>query len=212
MENSRLRLLQLLQQHGRATVDQLARYIGLASATVRRHLDILQRDRLVAFDQVKKKVGRPEYSFYLTESGHEVLPKAYDRLLAGVLHELEVLPGGKVGAHVAEESLSRGLLQRLAVETAERYQAKSSSGDLSQRIALTREALEQESFSPEIEQRDGSLQVRLSNCPFRSVALKNPAVCAYDKALVSALLGSEVVQIQCIRDGDVNCCYVAEMS
>lgn len=211
MENSRLRLLQLLQQHGRATVDQLARDVGLASATVRRHLDILQRDRLVAFDQVKKKVGRPEYSFYLTESGHEVLPKGYDRLLAGVLHELEVLPGEEVGAH-AEESLSRDLLQRLAVETAKRYQVNHSSSDLNQRIALAREALEQESFAPEIELREGSLQVRLCNCPFRSVALENSAVCAYDQALVSALLGAEVVQIRCIRDGDVNCCYVADVA
>lgn len=211
MENSRLRLLQLLQQHGRATVDQLARDVGLASATVRRHLDILQRDRLVAFDQVKKKVGRPEYSFYLTESGHEVLPKAYDRLLAGVLHELAALPGEEVGSH-AEESLSRDLLQRLAVETAKSYQVNPSSRDLSQRIAVTREALEQESFAPEIEQRDGLVQICLSNCPFRSVALENSAVCAYDKALVSALLGSEVVQIRCIRDGDVNCCYVADVA
>ena len=211
MENSRLRLLQLLQQYGRATVDQLARNIGLASATVRRHLDILQRDRLVAFDQVKKKVGRPEYSFYLTESGHEVLPKAYDRLLAGVLHELDDLPEENVGAHV-EENLSHDLLQRLAVSTAKRYQVNPSSRDLSQRIALAQEALEQESFAPEIERRDDSLHIRLCNCPFRSVALENPAVCAYDKALVSALLGSEVVQISCIRDGDVSCCYVAEMA
>ena len=209
MENSRIRLLQPLQQHGRATVDQLARDVGLASATVRRHLDILQRDRLVAFDQVKKKIGRPEYSFYLTEDGQEVLPKGYDRLLGGVLQELALLPQAEVGAHVGGNLLTN-LLQRVALQTAENYQVNPSNNDFSQRVALVEDVLEHESFAPEIEQRDGSLQICLHNCPFRSVALENAAVCAYDKALVSALLGSDVVRVSCIRDGDVSCCYVAD--
>ncbi len=37
---------------GSVTVDELAKDIGLAPATIRRHLDILQRDQLAAFEQV----------------------------------------------------------------------------------------------------------------------------------------------------------------
>ena len=69
MEGARLRILQLLQKHSNDTVEGLANAIGLAPATIRRHLDILQRDRLVTFEEVRKRTGRPEYSFYLTEGG-----------------------------------------------------------------------------------------------------------------------------------------------
>ena len=71
MEGPRLRILQLLQKNTNDTVGGLAQAIGLAVATIRRHLDILRRDPLVAFEEVRKKTGRPEYSFFLTEDGQE---------------------------------------------------------------------------------------------------------------------------------------------
>ena len=70
MEGTRLGILTLLQ-HQTATVDQLSTKLGLASPTVRRHLDILQRDRFVTFQAVRRKQGRPEHAYSLTEEGHE---------------------------------------------------------------------------------------------------------------------------------------------
>ena len=74
MEGTRLLILQLLQKNNSDTVEGLAKAIGLAPATIRRHLDILQRDRFVAFEEIRKKTGRPEYSFFLTHDGPETLP------------------------------------------------------------------------------------------------------------------------------------------
>ena len=54
MEGTRLRILQLLQRNSCDTVDGLAKSIGLAPATIRRHLDILQCDRFVSFEEVRK--------------------------------------------------------------------------------------------------------------------------------------------------------------
>ena len=88
MEGSRFRILQQLQKKTNDTVGGLAGAMELAPATIRRHLDILQRDRLVAFKGVRKKTGRPEYSFYLTEDGHQALPKSYDVLLRLLVDEL----------------------------------------------------------------------------------------------------------------------------
>ena len=69
----------------------MAKEIGLAPATVRGHLDILQRDRLVDFAEVRQRTGRPGYAFYLTDAGHETLPKGYDVLLGLVVQELDTL-------------------------------------------------------------------------------------------------------------------------
>ena len=207
MESPRLRILQFLQRRGRASVEQLAWDVGLASATVRRHLDILQRDHLIAYDLAKKRTGRPEHSFYLTEEGQDVMPKGYDRLLSSVLQELAILsqPGAAVQAG---EELDRSLLQRAALQTVRSNGVARSQDTLDGRITRLQNFLEAEGYFPEVEHVNGSLRIGLRNCPFRRVAMENPAICAYDNALLSAMLGTEVIQEQSIRNGDIGCCFV----
>ena len=91
LEGTRLNVLSILQRQGSITVDQLAQVTGLASATIRRHLDILQRDNLVAFRQVRKKLGRPEYSYFLTEDGQESGYRDYRKLLTLLMSEIKRL-------------------------------------------------------------------------------------------------------------------------
>ena len=207
MEGPRPRILRLLQQHGRASVAQLAGEIGLASATVRRHLDVLQRDHLITFDQVRKKTGRPEYAYYLTEHGQEVLPKGYDRLLGSVLQEAGTLPRDEATAYNGE-GLLETLLQRAALRVLGEYPDGSSGDSFSTRLSRAEEIAEQEGFSPEIEQMDGSVRIWLRNCPFRRVAMTNAAVCTFDKSMLSEILGSEMVLESSIRDGTHSCSYI----
>lgn len=206
MEGSRLRILNILQRHNRATVDQLAHHMGLASATVRRHLDILQRDRLVTFQQVKKKTGRPENSYYLTEEGQESLPKDYDRFLGRLLEELPTLTRDEVGNRSGEELLLllfRRMAQRVAAD-AEQSQKES----FSERVARVVTILEHEKFQPEVEQVDGSFNIHIHNCPLRSIALENRSVCTYDTILLSSLLGPNAVLEHCIMEEDGGCCHL----
>ncbi len=82
LEGTRLKILNILRSQGSVTVEDLAKDIGLASSTIRRHLDILQRDQLVAFDQVRRKLGRPEFAYRLTEHGHGFGQRGTDTVLA----------------------------------------------------------------------------------------------------------------------------------
>ena len=59
METTRQTILSILRRRRRATVDELTKELGLAPATVRRHLDILARDSHVEVSQVRRKTGRP---------------------------------------------------------------------------------------------------------------------------------------------------------
>ena len=207
MEGSRLRILNLLQWHNQATVDGLSKHTGLASATVRRHLDILQRNHLVDFRQVKKKTGRPEYSYFLTEVGQESLPKGYDRLLGSLLQELSDLPRDEIGNSSGDELLQL-LFQRIAQRTVD--SAKDGVGEsFTERLAKAVSILQEEQFSPEVEETDSSVYIYLRNCPFRSVALENDSVCGYDQHVLSSVLGTEVVRERCIRENNGSCCYVA---
>ena len=210
MEGTRLRILQILQKSGNDSVERLAKSIGLAPATIRRHLDILQRDRLVAFQEVRKKTGRPEYSFYLTEDGQEALPKDYDLLLNMIIRELSELGADETRGRNGEEILEL-LFQRLSGKVWKRYEAEVSGKDLGFRLSALMDLLKQGDFFPEAEVVGGTLRIKLLNCPFRSVALQNKAVCSFDANLISTMLDVDPTREACIHDGDAGCMYSADV-
>ena len=208
MEGTRLRILQLLQKNSSDTVEGLAKAIGLAPATIRRHLDILQRDQLVAYEQVRKRTGRPEYSFYLTDDGQEALPKDYDRLLGMVVQELSAMTSEDTKQKSGNQLLEL-VFQRLSDGVAQSYESDLAGKDLTDRLAALVGHLGREDFFPETEMVDGMLRIRLLNCPFRSVALQNKAVCTFDLNLISTMLDLDVEREHCIHDGDSGCMYTA---
>ena len=197
-----------MQRNANDTVDGIAGALGLAPATIRRHLDILQRDSLVAFDEVRKKTGRPEYSFYLTEQGHESLPKDYDLLLSMLVQELADLGAedttGRDGGRILDMAF-----ERMSERVWREYEERVAGRGFGHRMETLMTALEHRDFSPEAEVVDGSLRIRLLNCPFRSVALQNMAVCSFDRNLISSMLDVDVAREACIQDGDACCTYVA---
>jgi predicted ArsR family transcriptional regulator len=199
-----------LQKSDDDTVERLAKAIELAPATIRRHLDILQRDRLVAFREVRKKTGRPEYSFHLTEEGHEALPKAYDQLLGHVIRELAGLTIEDTKGRDGDQILEM-LFRRLSSQVWSRHEAQMAGKDASQRLVGLLEVLRAEDFSPEVEIAGDTLSIRLINCPFRSVALENKAVCSFDENLISTMLGVDLTQEGCIREGATCCTYVTHV-
>ena len=210
MEGTRLRILQLLQKRTNDSVEGLARAIGLAPATIRRHLDILQRDQLVAFKKVRKKTGRPEYSFYLTEGGQEALPKNYDMLLGLMIEELSRLDAGDMEGLDGEAVLEL-VFQRLAGTVSQDHSPEVAGQSLGVRLDNLLRLLTEEDFYPAVEVVGDTLRINLVNCPFRSVALRSKAVCAFDSTMISSMLDIEVAQDMCIHDGADGCVYVGRI-
>jgi predicted ArsR family transcriptional regulator len=195
-----------IQRNGRETVESLARSLKLAPATIRRHMDILQRDHLISFQEVKRPTGRPEYSFFLTEDGHEALPKSYGRLLDSLFQEMTSLETkdieGKDGKGLTEVLLSR-IAQRIADQA-----GLSPDDDLSKRAATLTSLLEEQQFTPRVEHKNGTVRIELLNCPFRSVALEHECICAFDSHLISTILGTPVSLEKCVAWGDTTCLYM----
>ncbi|MBM3925780.1 MAG: ArsR family transcriptional regulator [SAR202 cluster bacterium] len=203
---TRLQILNLLQEKGEASVGQLAEDLALASATVRRHLDVLLRDRLVEYHQVRKSLGRPEYAYTLTEDGQEVLPKHYQDLLSDVLLEMSKLtPEDTMGRD--GRALASLVFSRLAEKITQPYQEQ----DLEPRLAALLDILAKGDFSPDVERLNGGVRILLHNCPYRSVAQSQESVCFFDESLISNLLKAPVEKEQCIRIGHKSCCYIASL-
>ena len=206
MEGTRFRILQLMQSNGNQTVEALATNIGLAPATIRRHLDILQRDRFVDFREVRKKTGRPEYSFFLTEEGQESLPKNYDRLLALTLDGLSHLSAKDIEGRDGDQVLEL-VFASLSDEVYSQHEREVTGKSLSDRIKVLVNVLKERDFFPEIELVGNEMRLKLLNCPYRFAALRNKAVCSFDANIVSAFITEDVKQPECITVGSSHCVY-----
>ena len=209
LEGTRLTILAFIQKQGSATVDQIAQELDLSSATIRRHLDILRGDRLVSFDQVRRKAGRPEFDYFLTEEGYESGYRDYQKLLTFLLDEVASLAPADLEGKEGEELLQY-LILRISDQVSSPYLEPGQSSQEA-RLAKLEQALTDRGFSPEITQEDRQVRIRLCNCPFRASALEQKLVCQFDQKLISNILGVEPVRQYTIHDGNNTCCYLAPL-
>ena len=203
LQKTRNHILQLVQSRQGETVAGLARELGLAPATVRRHMDILQRDGLLTYEEVRHGTGRPEHLFSLTDSGHEELPKNYDALLSELVSEMASLSEEETSGRSGEE-LVEFAFANVARRAAEPYIKEKGSDP----IEALHQLLTDHDFAPEFEVMESGIRITLNNCPFRSAVKDNPTICSFDTGLISGVLKSEARREACIRNGDQCCSYV----
>ena len=179
----------------------LAEELSLAHATTRRHLDILQRDGMVTFTELRRGTWRPEFSFSLTERGHETLPKHYSDILGQLISKMVSLKpdalAGKSGKQVLDDALKDMARETVAVR-----------GDNGAGVTGLAEILREQDCSPEIGQNQGKVELSLMSCPFRSVAIQNPELCSFDTALIQAVSADPVERVSCLTNGDPACKYL----
>lgn len=206
MEDSRAEILSLLQRKPGLTVEELAQSLELAAGTVRRHLDILQRDRLVSCRTVRRELGRPVYVYFLTDEGQERLPKDYRRLSTQILRHLT-----EISSHRADPQSGVALLDSvfsgMSEEVLARYHDQLTDKAFAERISVLLSILEKEHFTPEAERTAEGVLVHLYNCPFRGTALENPSVCNYDCDIIAKVLQSPTSRRYSITQGDRRCSY-----
>lgn len=205
MDGTRLNILNSLQRRP-ATVDQLSTELGMAAAAVRRHLEILQRDRLVAFEPVRRKPGRPEHLFALTDAGQELMPKRYHILLQRLLHGLNGSVNGSVNGS-ANGDAAKALLAGVARAMVEEHRSRAPEGGDIDRVALLRRILEDEQFSPAVEESPEGVLVTLHNCPYRGVATHSEVICHLDRELIAEVLDAPVSSTARINQGHLLCTY-----
>jgi predicted ArsR family transcriptional regulator len=226
VEGTRERILAILRRSDGATVDELASEVGLAGATVRRHLDVLLRDGHVAIRQAKGRTGRPRYVFSLTEAGADLFPHHYVRLTHRLLDEILSLDRreteGRDGRALAGLVFER-MAERLALE----YGPRLRGGGLEERARRAAALLAEEGIDFEVMPTpgdgEGAVQLVGRGCPCRRVGQTggganghttagNPAStlagCEHDRRLLERLLGDRVtILTQDALPGDSLCGY-----
>ncbi|NPV84825.1 MAG: ArsR family transcriptional regulator [Anaerolineae bacterium] len=198
MKSTRDRILQTLLNHSQATINDLAKSVGINAISVRHHLTSLQAEGLVAAEEQRHGVGRPRLVYFLTEKGVERFPTRYLRLTNQILEHLkETLP------KTAIKSLFSEIANRMAAEFAQKGKALS----LEERLNLLKESLSQEGFSIQWEKTEDHYLIREMNCPYLYISQQHPEVCLLDQTFISTVLAYPVEKVECVLKGDGCCAY-----
>ncbi|MCC6237379.1 MAG: winged helix-turn-helix transcriptional regulator [Dehalococcoidia bacterium] len=209
VETTRERILAILRRSDGATIDQLAADVGLAGATVRRHLDVLLRDGHVTIQQSKGRTGRPRHVFFLTEAGADLFPHHYVRLTHRLLDEILSLDTreteGRDGRALAGLVFDR-MADRLALEYASRLRGGTLE-DRARRAAalLAEEGIDFEVIPAREAGSDGAVDLVGRGCPCLRVTERTEAPpptthaasagCEHDRRLLERLLGVRVTTL-----------------
>ena len=193
MESTRQTILNILRRR-QATVEDLTTELGLAPATVRRHLDILARDGHVDVTQVRRKTGRPHYLFTLSEKGEELFPKHYVRITNRMIEEIVALTTDETKGRAGGE-LADLVFEKMAQRLAQRIAPRIHGSRLAERLASTTEALAEEGIVFDVE-RDGDGYLLVGHgCPCPRMADGAGQACAHDQRLLSLLLAADVAYV-----------------
>jgi len=208
VETTRQTILEILRRRRQATIDELTHLLGLAPATIRRHLDILMRDSLVSVGQVRRETGRPHYVFSLTEAGEDIFPKNYIRLTNRLIEEI-------VGLE-AEETRGRGglelaelVFEKMAERMAQTYASRITGATLAERLEEVTNLLASEGIIFEWREAEGGYYLLGHGCPCRRVARAHAQICTHDQRLLTTLLRADVEAVEpSTVDEETYCAYL----
>ncbi len=210
MESKRAQILSIIQRRDGASVDELAEELGLASATVRRHLDILQRDGLVGFVEAHGGVGRPRYVYSLTHAGQELLPREYNRLAQRFMHEVANLGAGELKEMASGRSLVDLVVRRIAGNKAEQYAGQLAGEDFDGTVQGATRILNQEHYAADAQEVPAGYRIRLHNCPYQEVADSHHELCSLETEFIRNLVKCSVVQEATKVEGAASCVLLVQ--
>ncbi len=188
----------LLQSKEGLTVEDLSRGLGITANAVRQHLMALERDGLVAKGETQSTGGRPEQLYGLTPAGNERFPRHYswfaELLLDSLLNEK-----GSDALRARLETMGRAVARQFE----HRVEGTSDTGDRIRELAAIMAELGYES-APLEPPKEKLPAIEATNCVFHNLAQRYPEVCFFDLAMMSKVVGSEVIHDECmVRGGHV---------
>ncbi|HEX5438965.1 MAG TPA: helix-turn-helix domain-containing protein [Gemmatimonadaceae bacterium] len=195
-ESTRGRIIHLLRRSG-ATVDQLARALGLTNNAVRVHLATLERDGIIEQRTAEPTgaVGKPAYRYRIAPDVEPLFSHAYAPVLDQLLDVLtEHMSPDQV------DSVMQAVGQRLAAARA------IPAGDTRARAEGATRVLGELGGIAQLEEHDGTLTIRGASCPVSSTVRNHPEVCRAVEALVAELVGAPVQQ-HCEHSDRPRCCF-----
>jgi predicted ArsR family transcriptional regulator len=209
--STRGRIVALLSRHG-ATVEELARELGLSDNAVRAHLAALERDGFVVQRGERRAAqGKPAYLYELAPAADRLFPRAYLPTLDTLLELLtEQLPAAEL------ERLLRTIGHRLAQRWRASEQSRSSEplSRVRWAVAVLNELGALAELEVAVEGRSdcpgGQARLRAMSCPLAALIPSHPRLCLLVEALLAELTALPVRACCCCGERP-QCCFEIDL-
>ncbi|GBG07343.1 ArsR family transcriptional regulator [Paenibacillus sp. MY03] len=193
-------ILQLLKTRGALSTKDLTEELGITVMAVRRHIQSLERDNLIASKTIRQSMGRPTAVYTLTGQAEGFFPRKYHTLTLELLNELEDHFGEK-----AVDQLFDGRKDKML----KKYDQSMQGKDISDRVSKLAEIQNENGYMVEWEKvNDDEYLLKEHNCPIEQVASKYQHACQCELQLFKSLLGdADVSRTECLAKGGQRCTY-----
>jgi DeoR family transcriptional regulator, suf operon transcriptional repressor len=196
-ETTRGRVVGILRR-GAATVDEVAKAMGVTENAVRVQLAAMERDGLVRRGTQRRGVTRPANVYELTPQVEQLLSQAYIPMLRELMRLFATrLPASEFTAVLREAG------HDLGVQLAPRARGRSFANNVAAASAILNEDF---GALTEVEKPNGHYIIRGHGCPLSAISDKHPAVCSSIESFLGTLLGARVKEC-CDRTERPRCCF-----
>lgn len=195
-------ILHLLKMQGAQTATAIAAQVQVSPMAIRQHLQSLQADRWVTYQEERRPLGRPVKLWELTVQAGDRFPNSHADLMVDLLKSVESVFGDAGLAQLVAERSQR------QVQT---YQAKvAKASTWQQRVWAIAQLRTKEGYMAEvIELPEGDLLLVENHCPIYAAARTCQKLCGAELEIFRAVLGAEVTveRVEHILAGDRRCAY-----
>jgi predicted ArsR family transcriptional regulator len=200
LKETRSQILLSLKNKGRMSVEGLASSLGVSKVSVRRHLDLLRRDGLVAYEVQRQDRGRPGHIYFLTQKAETLFPTGYSSFALKVLNQ--------VRANFGESGVAK-VLSGQADELINHIKPELEGLDLGKRIEKLVSLINDRGYDITVHNlKDGSYLIKQRNCPILKIASEYNQCCSEELRVYQTVLEAQVFRECRIAAGARSCDYV----
>jgi predicted ArsR family transcriptional regulator len=194
----------LVQQSGPQTAAALAGRLALSPAAIRRHLDALVAEGVLAEVAAKPSArrprgrGRPARVYALTDAGRSRFGHAYDDLASTALRYLKQAGGEQAIVGFADHRAA-------ALASSIRGRLDGQQLSVAEKATLVAEVLTDEGYVANAAPAGLGTQICQHHCPVAHVAAEFPELCEAETRALAEALGTNVQRLATIAHGDGVC-------
>ncbi len=195
------RILESIKRNGAVTAKQLSEEFGMTSMGARQHLQALEEDGLLQFEDIKAKVGRPNRHWSLTQKGHDQFSDRHRDLTIQVIDAVEHLFG--------QEGLEKVALERENSVYQSYSMAMQDCLTLSSKLQKLVELRSAEGYMAELQETASGFLFIENHCPICKAATRCRSLCQSELNVFQRLLGDDslVSRTEHIVEGERRCVY-----
>jgi len=181
---------------------RLAERLHLSAMAVRLHLYALQAERLVAYEEEPRPLGRPAKLWSLTPAADHMFPEGYAELTLSLL--------GSIGKAFGKAGLDRLLAIRTRNQIAAYQEKMTRAKSLGQRLKALAAIRTDEGYMADVKREPGGAFLLVENhCPICAAAAACTGLCAKELEVFQSVLGEDasITRTEHIVAGARRCAY-----